>query len=252
MTKIRCIAVDDEPLALELLADYISKVPFLELVGTTGNVLDALSTIQQGKIDLVFLDILMPDLTGMQFLRLTNGKCKAIMTTAYPQYALEGYEYEVIDYLLKPISFERFMKAVQKANGYFNENAQDTSSPIHRETSTVIESIELPKPLETPEFIFVKVEHKIKKINLADILYIEGLKDYVSIYTKTERILSLQTMKKIEESLPNPRFYRVHKSYIIAVDKIDYIERQRIFIGKNNIPLSDTFREGFMKVLGSV
>jgi two-component system, LytTR family, response regulator len=111
------------------------------------------------------------------------------------------------------------------------------------------EPIEPLKTAETPDFIFVKVEHKIKKINLIDILYIEGLKDYVSIYTKTERILSLQTMKKIEESLPTPRFYRVHKSYIIAVDKIDYIERQRIFIGKNSIPLSDTYRDGFMKVL---
>jgi two-component system, LytTR family, response regulator len=240
---IRCIAVDDEPLALELLADYIRKVPFLELVGTTSNVLDALSTIQQGKIDVVFLDIQMPDLTGMQFLRLTNGKCKAIMTTAYPQYALEGYEYEVIDYLLKPISFERFMKAVQKASSIFNEN------PV--EILLTEDPIEPLKTAETPDFIFVKVEHKIKKINLADILYIEGLKDYVSIYTKTERILSLQTMKKIEESLPTPRFYRVHKSYIIAVDKIDYIERQRIFIGKNSIPLSDTYRDSFMKVLGN-
>jgi two-component system, LytTR family, response regulator len=240
---IRCIAVDDEPLALELLADYIRKVPFLELVGTTSNVLDALSTIQQGKIDLVFLDIQMPDLTGMQFLRLTNGKCKAIMTTAYPQYALEGYEYEVIDYLLKPIPFERFMKAVQKAASVFNENTNEIP-PLE-------EPIEPLKTAEIPDFIFVKVEHKIKKINLIDILYIEGLKDYVSIYTKTERILSLQTMKKIEESLPTPRFYRVHKSYIIAVDKIDYIERQRIFIGKNSIPLSDTYRDGFMKVLGT-
>jgi two-component system, LytTR family, response regulator len=239
---LRCLAVDDEPLALELLADYIQKIPFLELVGTTGNVLEALSTIQQGKVDVVFLDIQMPDLTGMQILKLINGKCKAIMTTAYPQYALEGYEYEVIDYLLKPIPFERFLKAAQKALGYFQ-----TETPIEMVTTPPI--LEIPKAIETPDFIFVKVEHKIKKVNLSDILYVEGLKDYVSIYTPTERILSLQTMKKIEENLPSPRFFRVHKSYIVALDKIEYIERQRIIIGKAHLPIGDSYREAFMQVL---
>lgn len=231
--SIRCIAVDDEPLALALLADYIQKVPYLELVGATSQVLEALSLIQQDKVDLVFLDIQMPELTGMQFLRLTHGRCNAILTTAYPQYALEGYEYDVLDYLLKPIDFERFVKAAQKAAGY--------SRP---------EQVEPAKPGELPDFIFLKVGQKIRKVDLSDILYVEGLKDYVSVYTLTERILTLQTMKKIEDILPAPRFVRVHKSYLVALDKIDYIERQRIFIKNNPIPLGDTYKDDFMRLLG--
>ena len=237
---IRCIAVDDEPLALNLLSDYIGQIPDLNLIEATDKVLDALSLIQQDKVDLVFLDIQMPELTGMQFLRLINGKCKAILTTAYPQYALEGYEYDVLDYLVKPISFERFAKAVNKAGNDFSEQ------PVIQPVESVVEA---PKNTEMLDFIFVKVEHKIKKVNLPDILYIEGLKDYVSVYTASERILTLQTMKKMEELLPPQRFIRVHKSYIVALDKIDYIEKQRIFIGKTVIPLGDTYKDDFMKLL---
>lgn len=240
--KLRCIIVDDEPLALELLSDYVQKLPDLELVCATTKVLDALSFIQQNKADLVLLDIQMPDLNGIQFLKLTQGKCKAILTTAYPQYALEGYEYDVIDYLIKPIGFDRFVKAIQKAQGYFFDKTEEA-------TTNLIEHLPVQ---ELPDFIFVKVEHKIKKINIPDILYLEGLKDYVSIFTISERILTLQTMKKIEESLlPFRRFIRVHKSYIVALDKIDYVERQRIFIGKNSIPLGDTYKEEFLKMLGT-
>ena len=240
--KLRCIIVDDEPLALELLSDYVQKLPDIELVCTTTKVLDALSFIQQNKADLVLLDIQMPDLNGIQFLKLTQGKCKAILTTAYPQYALEGYEYDVIDYLIKPIGFDRFVKAIQKAQGYFFDKTEETTTHL----------IEHNLGQELPDFIFVKVEHKIKKINIPDILYLEGLKDYVSIFTTSERILTLQTMKKIEESLlPFRRFIRVHKSYIVALDKIDYVERQRIFIGKNSIPLGDTYKEEFLKTLGT-
>ena len=247
MKKIRCIAVDDEPLALDILRAYIAKVPSLELVAACGNALDALSLIQQDKVDLAFLDIQMPDLTGMQFLRIINGKCKAIMTTAYPQYALEGYEYEVIDYLLKPIAFERFLKSVQKASLQF---------PALVETEILVSSEEMKTPTmniisqSVPDFIFVKVEHKMLKINLLDILYVEGLKDYCSIYTKTERILTLQTMKKMEENLPQNRFVRVHKSYIVALDKIESVERQRITIEKYIIPVGDSFKDNFMKILG--
>lgn len=241
MTKIiRCIAVDDEPLALELLSDYIGQIPELKLVEATSKVLDALSLIQQDKIDLVFLDIQMPELTGMQFLRLVNGKCKAILTTAYPQFALEGYEYDVLDYLIKPISFERFAKAVSKAGNYF-------SGTPNLQTLEAVP--EMPRSAELLDFIFVKVEHKIKKINLPDILYLEALKDYVSVFTNSERILTLQTMKKMEELLPPQRFVRVHKSYIVALDKIDYIEKQRIYIGKSVIPLGDTYKDDFMKLL---
>jgi DNA-binding LytR/AlgR family response regulator len=251
MEKIRCLALDDEPLALDILANYIQKTPSLTLVATCSEPMEALSLIQQGKVDLLFLDIQMPMLTGIQFLRVMNGKCKTILTTAYSEFALEGYEYDVADYLLKPISFERFLKAVQKAVGQLiindeqllinNINVQNSIQ--NSENQIVNTNIQL-------DFIFVKTEYKIQKLNLSDILYIEGLKDYVSIYTTTERILCLQTMKKMEESLPSNRFVRVHKSYIISLEKIESIERQRITIGKNIIPVGDSFQKDFMKLIG--
>lgn len=261
MEKIRCLAVDDEPLALDILANYIQKTPNLSLVATCTEPLEALSLIQQGKIDLLFLDIQMPTLTGIQFLRVMNGKCKTILTTAYSEYALEGYEYDVADYLLKPISFERFLKAVQKAItqlsitneqlsvGNFQSSVGSLPSPIIEEDLKALSN-----PTSTQQqqldFIFVKTEYKIQKINLSDILYLEGLKDYVSIYTANERILTLQTMKKMEEMLPSNRFVRVHKSYIVSLEKIETIERQRIFIGKNTIPVGDSFQKDFMKLIG--
>lgn len=261
MEKIRCLAVDDEPLALDILTNYIQKTPNLSLVATCTEPLEALSLIQQGKVDLLFLDIQMPTLTGIQFLRVMNGKCKTILTTAYSEYALEGYEYDVADYLLKPISFERFLKAVQKAVGQFSVGSLQSSvgggqSSMGSSQSSV--SIENSETLSSPtatqqqqlDFIFVKTEYKIQKINLSDILYLEGLKDYVSIYTTNERILTLQTMKKMEEMLPSNRFVRVHKSYIVSLEKIETIERQRIFIGKSTIPVGDSFQKDFMKLIG--
>jgi two-component system LytT family response regulator len=260
MEKIRCLALDDEPLALDILANYINKMPSLILVKACTDPLEALSLIQQGKVDLLFLDIQMPTLTGIQFLRVMNGKCKTILTTAYSEYALEGYDYDVADYLLKPISFERFLKAVQKAVGQLAVISEQLSvsasqpsvgslpSPIIEEDSKTLNN-----PITTQpqlDFIFVKTEHKIQKINLSDILYLEGLKDYVSIYTTNERILTLQTMKKMEEMLPSNRFVRVHKSYIVSLEKIETIERQRIFIGKNTIPVGDSFQKDFMKLIG--
>lgn len=230
---IRCLVVDDEPLALDILEDYISKVPFLTLVKTTTSAIEGLSLVQSDAIDLVFLDVQMPELTGIQFLKIINGKCDVILTTAYSQYALDGYELDVVDYLLKPIAFDRFYKAAQKvlqANGNGQQSApeQSVTSGNH-------------------DFIFVKTEHKIQKIYMDDILYIEGLKDYISIFTKTERIITLQNMKKMEESLPAKSFIRVHKSYIVAVGKIESIERSRIQIGEKIIPIGDTYREYFFK-----
>lgn len=248
MEKIRCLAVDDEPLALDILAKYINQLPSLVLVGTCTDALEALSLIQQGKVDLVFVDIQMPSLTGIQFLRVVNGKCKAILTTAYSEYAMEGYELDVIDYLLKPISFERFLKAVQKASGRLQTNLKISNYEI--EPSKPIET----KPQVTEQqldFIFVKTEYKIIKLNLSSILYIEGLKDYVSIYTTDERILSLQTMKKMEELLPAQRFVRVHKSYIVSLEKINSIERQRIFIGRNTIPIGESYYKDFIRLIGN-
>lgn len=231
---IRCLVVDDEPLALDILEDYIKKVPFLTLVKTTTSAIEGLSLVQSGAVDLVFLDVQMPELTGIQFLKIINGKCDVILTTAYSQYALDGYELDVVDYLLKPIAFDRFYKAAQKVL----QSKGNNHSPVP-ESPTVQQN--------SHDFIFVKTEHKIQKIYLDDILYIEGLKDYISIFTGTERIITLQNMKKMEESLPPKSFIRVHKSYIISLGKIESIERSRIQIGDKTIPIGDTYRDYFFK-----
>jgi len=242
---LKCIAVDDEPLALDIIEDYVSKVPFLELVKRTENAIEALQLVQAGGIDLVFLDIQMPDLTGIQFLKIANNKASYILTTAYSQYALESYDLNVSDYLLKPIAFDRFYKAVEKVHNQHKNNAESiVAAPV------VAAAPAPPAPhvsQQVQDFIFVKTEHKIQKIELDNILYIEGLKDYISIFTKAERVITLQNMKKMEETLPRSQFIRVHKSYIIALDKIESIERSRITICGKIIPIGDTYRDEFFK-----
>ena len=236
---IRCLVVDDEPLALHIVEDYISKIPFLKLVKSTTDPIEALTIVQDGGADLVFLDVQMPELTGIQFLKIATRKSKFILTTAYPQYALEGYELDVIDYLLKPIAFERFYKAAQKALTVIQPAVEQT----------VTEPVKQPQQDFLSDFIFVKTEHKIQKVYLNDILFIEGLKDYISIFTPLERIITLQNMKKMEEALPEANFTRVHKSYIVSINKIDSIERSRIFIKDKVIPVGDTYREEFFKII---
>lgn len=237
---IRCLVVDDEPLALHVLEDYIAKVPFLQLVKATTNPIEALTLVQQGAADLVLLDVQMPELTGLQFLRIANGRAKVILTTAYPQYALEGYELDVIDYLLKPIAFDRFFKAVQKAQGMIEPAVKQ----VAKEEPALVAYDDF-----LSDFIFVKTEHKIQKVYLNDIKFIEGLKDYISIFTPAERIITLQGMKKMEEALPERHFIRVHKSYIVSLSKIDSIERSRIFIGDKVIPIGDTYRDDFFAMI---
>jgi two-component system LytT family response regulator len=240
---LKCIAVDDEPLALDIIEDYIAKVPFLELVKRTENAIEALQLVQAGGIDLVFLDIQMPDLTGIQFLKIANGKANYILTTAYSQYALESYDLNVSDYLLKPIAFDRFYKAVEKVRSQMQK--EETAAPVAEVAPPVVTATAAP----AQDFIFVKTEHKIQKIQLDDILYIEGLKDYISIFTKTERIITLQNMKKMEETLPKGEFIRVHKSYIVSLDKVESIERSRISIKGKVIPIGDTYRDEFFKLI---
>jgi len=236
---IRCLVVDDEPLALDILADYIRKVPELTLISTTTNAIEGLGFVQQELVDLVFLDVQMPELTGIQFLKIINGKCDVILTTAYPQYALEGYELNVTDYLLKPIAFDRFYKSVQKVINQKNTFKQNTLPPEFHQTIN-----------KATEFIFVKTEHKIQRVDYEDIYYIEGLKDYISIFTSNERIITLQNMKRMEETLPEERFVRVHKSYIVALEKIESIERGRISLKDKLIPIGDTYKEAFYKRIG--
>lgn len=247
--NLNCIVVDDEPLALDILEDYISKVPFLTMVKRCENPIEALQIVQGGGIDLVFLDIQMPELTGIQFLKIAGSKCHYILTTAYPQYALESYDLNVSDYLLKPIAFDRFYKAVEKVHNLAKPVDSVPTIPVAQPLITPAPFASTANPIQ--DFIFVKTEHKIQKIYLHDILYIEGLKDYISIFTKDERVITLQSMKKMEEALPQSQFIRVHKSYIVAVDKIESIERSRITINKKIIPVGDTYRDEFFKVIGN-
>lgn len=234
---IRCIVVDDKPLAIDILNDYIDKLPFLELTFSSTNPLPALNLIMEGKADLVFLDIQMPQLNGLQFMKIVQGKCKVILTTAYAEHALEGFENDAIDYLLKPISFERFYKAVQKAMHYFKASDVKPQTVVGLNTA------------KEADFIFVKNEYKLTRINIADILYVEGMQNYVAIHTQKEKIISLQNIKKTEEQLPKNQFARVHKSYLIAINKINNIERSRIYIGNHVIPLGDFYREAFYKLI---
>jgi len=232
---LKCLIIDDEPLALTLLEDYISRVPFLNFSASFVNPLEALISLNKKQYDLIFLDIQMPQLNGIQFMEILNHRSMVIITTAYQEYAIEGFEHNVIDYLLKPFSFERFYKSVEKA---FN-----ASNP-HETINTYKNMF----PSNTG-YIFVKVENRMVRVELNDIIYIEGLKNYVSIYTKTGRIVTLQVMKQLEDILPLHRFVRVHKSFIIALDKINSIERQEIYLKDKIIPIGNTYADNFYKVL---
>jgi two-component system LytT family response regulator len=236
--QIKCLVIDDKPLAIDILADYIGKIPFLELVATTTNPVEGLNIIRNQSIDLIFLDIQMPELNGLQFIKIAGKQCKFILTTAYTEYALDGYEYDVIDYLLKPIAFDRFYRAAEKALQAFTPPDAGKVMPTDN-----------PQRSNTAAYLFIKTEHRIQRINLDDILYIEGLQNYISIQTATERVLSLQTLKRIEEQLPVNDFVRVHKSFIVALKHITYIERSRIAIGETMIPVGDSYRDGFYKLV---
>jgi len=232
--KLKTIAIDDEPLALKLVSDYISKTHFLELVETFDNPLDAIDFLSKESVDLIFVDIQMPDLTGIEFVRSLENAPKVVFTTAYEKYALEGFKLNAIDYLLKPFSYEEFLKAAGKAR---KQNELETAS------ATTVEA--------NSQFLFLKSEYKIRRINFNDILYIEGLKDYIKVYTTGEDkpILSLNSIKSLEQKLPEDKFMRVHRSYIVNLDRIETIERSRIIFGKVYIPVSDQYKDPFQEYL---
>ncbi|SFQ26964.1 LytR/AlgR family response regulator transcription factor [Hymenobacter arizonensis] len=238
---LRCIAVDDEAYASRLLAAYIEKVPFLELVGTTTKPIEALLWVQEGRADLVFLDIQMPELTGLQFLKLCGNKCKVILTTAYPEYALDGYEHDVVDYLLKPIAFDRFLRAAQKAYALLTPSLAPAPAPM-------------PPTLAAPaptNYMFVKGDskNKFQRVSHDDILYIEGLKNYVSIFVPGQRIVTYQSLRELETQLPQPPFMRVHKSYIVSLNHIRLIDGNSLTIGQESIAVGETYRKAFFKVI---
>lgn len=231
---IKTVAIDDEPLALKLVSDYIERTPGLKLIGKFDNPVDALDFMSVENVDLVFVDIRMPDLTGIEFTRSVGKGIKVIFTTAYEKYALEGFKLDIIDYLLKPFSYEEFLRAVQKAQKQIK-----------------LDKGALNKVDTNNEFLFLKSEYKIRRINFNDILYIEGLKDYVKVYTRgtNKPILSLSTLKLFESKLPADKFMRIHRSFIVNLEKIDTIERSRIVFGKAYIPVSDQYKDQFQKYL---
>jgi len=237
--KINCIAIDDEPLALDIIKDYASKVPFLNLMKTFDNAVESIDFIRNNKVDLLFLDIQMEDLTGIQLLNALKYRPYVIFTTAYDEYAVQGFELDVVDYMLKPISFERFIKGIDKiceripSQSKLQAKTEGQSAPAGKKE----------------DFFFVKTETRMEKVFFADVLYIEGMGDYWRIVTPAKRIMSLMNAKRIEEILPETLFCRVHKSFYVAIDKIDSIERNRIKIGDKYIPVSETYHKIFFDLV---
>jgi len=238
--KLTCYIIDDEHLAQQIVEAYVAKVSFLELKGSFASALEAAAQMDKDKPDLLLLDINMPDLNGLSFISMLNPKPMIILTTAYDQYALKAFDLEVRDYLLKPIPFERFYKAVLRL---YKE------SKLHyQQEQTEIQS----PPKNDPEYIFLKVGFKIKKVQIREILFVEGMKDYIRINTTQEKIITLLSFAKLAELLPDQKFARVHRSFVVALDKIDHIEKNRIRIGDQNIPISDTYVDAFFKKLGGL
>ena len=234
---IRCLAIDDEMLALDLLEDNIKKVPFLLLVKACRSAMEAMEVLRNEPIDLLFLDIQMPDVSGIQLIRSLHHKPMVIFTTAFSKYATEGFDLDVIDYLLKPYPFERFLKAVNKVHEYLDLRERASNQGNAKEI------------VASPNFLFVKADYKLYKINLKDILYIEGLKDYVKIYASEKPIVTQMSMKGLEEKLPPQDFIRVHRSFIVAFNKIDFVQKHMLTIGKKEIPISEHYRDQLFKII---
>lgn len=240
--KISCVAVDDEQLALDKIEYFISKVPFLDLKKTFTNSLDALNFLKNNEVDLLFLDIQMDDITGLQLIELLKKKPYIILTTAYSEYAIKSYELEVSDYLLKPISFDRFLQSINRVSDKINENL------VHAEEPKI-----LAKEILRSDFILIKTDYQMQKVSFTDIFYIEGMKDYLRIVMAAKRIMTLQTFKNMMGLLPANQFFRIHKSYIIAIDKIKAIERNHVVINNERIPIGESYKTDFfnhLKLLG--
>lgn len=235
---MKCAIVDDEPLALALLESYVKKTPMLELCGKYSNAVEAMGGLQRNPVDILFLDIQMPDLNGLDFSKtIDTSRTRIIFTTAFSQYALEGYKVNALDYLLKPISYADFASSVNRAQKWYelaHANKQETS--VQADSDAV---------KTDSNYMFVKSDYKLVRIDFADILYIEGLKDYVKIYlsSATKPILSLSSMRSIENALPEKTFFRVHRSYIVNMDKVRIFERGQIVFGEKYIPISDSYKE---------
>lgn len=223
---LNCAIIDDEPLAAELLASYARKTPGLNLTGVYDSAVNAMRTLRETPVDLLFLDIQMPELSGLEFANILPKSTKIIFTTAFDQYAIEGYKVNAVGYLLKPISYEKFVLAVNRVQGLF-------------------EDIKKQNILSNDRFLYVKSEYKLVKIDFDEILYVEGLKDYIKVYLSDSKkpVMSLMNMKKLEDFLPSPQFMRVHRSFIVNMSKIEMIDRGRIVINDAIIPVSDSYKD---------
>ncbi|MFD0997832.1 LytR/AlgR family response regulator transcription factor [Ohtaekwangia kribbensis] len=230
---MKCIIVDDEPLAIEILESYVSKIDQLEIAGTFRNAVSAFAFLQQNTIDLIFLDIQMPKLSGIDFLRTLKNPPKVILTTAFRDYALDGFELEVVDYLLKPIPFERFLKAVAKV--------------LHQPAPAAATT--KPDAASADSFVYFKVDKKMIKTRMADILYIESIKDYVKVKTADKEIITQQKISYLEESLPRELFLRIHRSFIVNVERIDAYSATDVEIGKHFVPIGRNYKNDVMKIL---
>jgi two-component system LytT family response regulator len=235
--KLNCVIIEDEPLARNLLTDYVKKVPTLNLLKAFSNPLEALEALRVLSVDILFLDVQMPEITGITLLKVLKKRPLVVLTTAYSEYALEGYELDVADYLLKPITFERFLKSVDKITQRLESEAP-VIAPVHPN-----------KQEPTSPFVFVKDGTKLVKVWLDEIRYVEGLKDYVTIHTKDQKITTLQRMKALEEQLPAEQFIRIHNSFIVALAAIDVIQKNEVLIGTITIPVGDTYRKAFKEFI---
>lgn len=247
MEKTKCIIIDDEPIARQYLSDYVNKMPQLELIAAFDRATDAYELIETTDIGIVFLDIHMPGLTGIEFLRTLQRKPEIILTTAYSEYALQGYELEVTDYLLKPISFERFARAVAKAVRHLSSQNRSNGPIVSESTKTAI-------PVNEPilrDYMFVKSGYKSVKVNFSDILYVEGMKEYVLIYTKEKKYIKLDRMKNVENVLKKHDFLRIHKSYIVSLKKIDAVFGNTVEINGAKLPVGRNFKDELNKILGT-
>ena len=232
---IKCIIVDDEPLAIEIVESYVNRIDQLQLEGTFRNAVQAFAYLQQHNVDLIFLDIQMPKLSGIDFLKTLKNPPKVIFTTAFRDYAIDGFDLEVIDYLLKPIPFERFLKAVGK---------------VMHQQSTTLPTPPAKKPEPTPDdYVYFKVDKKMIKTKMAAVLYIESIKDYVKVRTDEKEIITQQKISYLEESLPSQQFLRIHRSFIVNIDKIDAYSATDVEIGKHSIPIGRNYKNDVMKVL---
>ncbi len=225
MKNVNCLVVDDEELARTLLENYISRLPHLNLVEKCANPLDALNALEENEIDLLFLDIQMPEMTGIDFLKSLQQKPKVIFTTAYSEYAIEGYQLDVVDYLLKPFSFERFVQAVNKAVDLLS---QKSDSP-------------------EKDYLLVKADHKVHKIKFEDIRYIQSMREYVAYFLPKGKILALNSLKRLEEELPSDQFIRIHKSYIIPIQKVTTLEGNMVHLGNEKLPIGNLYKEEVLK-----